>query len=120
MSNSVIVNVEWLRERISEGNLVIADVRFSPKEANYGRCAYDAGHLPGAVFVDFKADLTDPALEHGGRSPLPAPERLAERFGALGIDTSTTVVVYEDVNGPAADPFVVGASIYRRRRRSGS
>ncbi|WP_284645558.1 sulfurtransferase [Paenibacillus silviterrae] len=102
MSNSVIVNVEWLRERISEGNLVIADVRFSPKEANYGRRAYDAGHLPGAVFVDFKADLTDPALEHGGRSPLPTPERLAERFGALGIDTSTIVVVYEDVNGPAA------------------
>ncbi|WP_282942472.1 sulfurtransferase [Paenibacillus sp. RC67] len=102
MSNSAIVGIEWLQSRINEGNIVIADVRFNPKEAQYGRQAYDAGHLPGAVFIDFKAELTDPAGEHGGRSPLPSAEKLAKRFGELGIDTSTTVVVYEDVNGPAA------------------
>ncbi|MBE1445234.1 sulfurtransferase [Paenibacillus sp. OAS669] len=102
MSNPAIVGIEWLQNRLKEGNIVIADVRFNPKEAQYGKQAYEAGHLPGAVFVDFKADLTDPAGEHGGRSPLPSPERLAKRFGSLGIDTSSTVVVYEDVNGPAA------------------
>lgn len=102
MSNSAIVGVDWLQSRLIEGNIVIADVRFHPKEALYGQQAYEAGHLPGAVFIDFKADLVDPASEHGGRSPLPQVERLAKRFGELGIDTSTTVVVYEDVNGPAA------------------
>ncbi|WP_036746486.1 sulfurtransferase [Paenibacillus sp. UNC451MF] len=102
MSNSSIIGIEWLQSRIKEGNIVIADVRFNPKEALYGRQAYDAGHLPGAVFVDFKAELSDPAGEHGGRSPLPSAERLAKRFGELGIDRTTTVIVYEDVNGPAA------------------
>lgn len=97
-----IVNVEWLQSRLKQGSVVIADVRFSPKEAQYGAHAYEQGHLPGAVFVDFKAQLTAPAQEHGGRSPLPSPERLAEAFGALGIGEGTTVVVYEDGNGPAA------------------
>lgn len=97
-----IVSAEWVHARLGDGGLVPVDVRFSPKDAAHGIQAYERGHLPGAVFVDFKADLTDPAKEHGGRSPLPSPERLAARFGALGIDRSTPVVVYEDGNGPAA------------------
>ncbi|MCU6795583.1 sulfurtransferase [Paenibacillus sp. WQ 127069] len=100
MSN--IVNVDWVRSRILAGDTVVADVRFSPKEPLYGKEAYERGHLPGAVFVDFKRDLTDSPKEHGGRSPIPSSEDLAKTFGNLGIDRSTTVVVYEDVNGPAA------------------
>jgi len=102
MANSNIVSAAWVHERLTQDNLVLADVRFSPKDGQHGIRAYEQGHLPGAVFVDFKGDLTDPAQEHGGRSPLPSPERLAARFGALGIDRSTPVVVYEDGNGPAA------------------
>lgn len=101
-SSSTIVGVQWLQNRLKEGAVVVADVRFSPKDPLYGRSAYEAGHLPGAVFVDFKADLTDPPQEHGGRSPLPSAERVAKRFGELGIDRTSTVVVYEDTNGPAA------------------
>ncbi|MCC3373748.1 sulfurtransferase [Cohnella sp. REN36] len=97
-----IANVEEARQLIEAGGVVVLDVRFSPKEPSYGREAYVKGHLPGASFVDFKADLTDPAREHGGRSPLPTPERLAERFGGLGIDREMAVLVYEDTNGPAA------------------
>lgn len=103
MAISNVVNVAWVQDRLAENRpLVFADVRFHPKEAEYGIKAYRQGHLPEAVFIDFKAELTDPAQQHGGRSPLPSPERLARTFGALGIDRSTTVVVYEDVNGPAA------------------
>jgi len=102
-ASSTIVSVDWVQQRLnSQGALVLADVRFSPKESGYGRAAYEQNHLPGAVFVDFKADLTDPAQEHGGRSPLPSPERLAATFSGLGIDRQTPVVIYEDSNGPAA------------------
>lgn len=102
MAFSNIVDTEWVTTRLAEGNIVLLDVRFSPKDTNYGKEAYKKDHLPGAVFVDFKASLTDPPREHGGRSPLPSSEKLAKLFGELGIDHSTTVVVYEDVNGPAA------------------
>lgn len=100
---SHIVSVQQLRERLGGGErVVLLDVRFQPKEPGYGRKVYEQGHLPGAAFIDFKADLTDPAETHGGRSPLPAPDRLAEHFGRLGIDRGTSVVAYEDGNGPAA------------------
>lgn len=103
MSESNLVSAEQLKERLESGEpIALLDVRFHPKEPAYGREAYAEGHLPGARFIDFKADLTDPAREHGGRSPLPAIERLAKLFGSLGIARETPVVVYEDGNGPAA------------------
>ncbi|NHN29729.1 sulfurtransferase [Paenibacillus agricola] len=102
MAQSQVVDVGWLRNRLEQGEVAVLDVRFSPKDAAYGRNAYQKGHLPGAVFVDLKTDLQDEPSEHGGRSPLQSPERLALYFGALGIDAETTVVIYEDVNGPAA------------------
>ncbi|MHA7966344.1 sulfurtransferase [Paenibacillus sp. CAU 1782] len=102
MSESNIVSVKELKERLQKGEpVVLLDVRFHPKEPAYGRDAYGSRHLPGAHFIDFKADLTDPAGEHGGRSPLPTPERLAGLFGSLGIDRDSAVVAYEDGNGPA-------------------
>ncbi|REK74456.1 sulfurtransferase [Paenibacillus paeoniae] len=101
--SSNVVSVDQLKARLNSGErIVLLDVRFNPKEASYGREAYAKGHLPGAHFIDFKADLTRPAQEHGGRSPLPSPEELASLFGSLGIDRDTAVVAYEDGNGPAA------------------
>jgi thiosulfate/3-mercaptopyruvate sulfurtransferase len=104
MAYANIVDVNWVRNRLNNDSskLVLLDVRYNPKDPNYGRAAYDKAHLPGAFFIDFKADLTDPPQEHGGRSPLPDPERLVALFGGLGIDSSVTIVAYEDGNGPAA------------------
>jgi thiosulfate/3-mercaptopyruvate sulfurtransferase len=95
---SNLVSKEWVLEQLKSkpGRLVIADVRFSPGDAGYGFEAYQREHVPGAVFVDLKKDLTDPPGEHGGRSPLPHPEELARRLGKLGIDANTPVVVYDD------------------------
>ena len=102
-SPSIILSVSDLLELINRGEpLAFLDVRYSPQDAEHGRNAYARGHLPGAVFVDFKAVLTAPSREHGGRSPLPEPQELARSFGRLGIDRGTRVVVYEDGNGPAA------------------
>lgn len=102
MSN--LVSQEWVLERIQSGNgqLVIADVRFQPGDAEYGISSYTMQHLPGAVFVDLKKDLTDHPGKHGGRSPLPDPQRLATTFGSLGIDRSTPVVIYDDDLRPEA------------------
>ncbi|MFE0557400.1 sulfurtransferase [Paenibacillus sp. NPDC058910] len=95
MSN--LVSKEWVLEQLESkpGQLVIADVRFSPGDAGYGFEAYQREHVPGAVFVDLKKHLMDLPTEHGGRSPLPHPEELARRLGKLGIDANTPVVVYD-------------------------
>lgn len=97
-----LVTKEWLLEQLGSDDLVIADVRFAPGDSSYGLKAYTENHIPGAVFINFKEDLVDPPREHGGRSPLPDPERLAEKFGKLGIDQTTRIVVYDDSLRPEA------------------
>jgi thiosulfate/3-mercaptopyruvate sulfurtransferase len=66
-----------------------------------GRQEYDAGHLPGAVFVDLDADLAGPPGA-GGRHPLPDPARLRETLRAAGINEGTPVVAYDADNGSIA------------------
>jgi thiosulfate/3-mercaptopyruvate sulfurtransferase len=86
---------------------VIADVRWY-LDGRSGRDAYEAGHLPGAVFVDLERDLAAhdlPAVE--GRHPLPTPEAFALAMGALGIGDDTTVIAYDDTGGVTAGRLVV-------------
>jgi thiosulfate/3-mercaptopyruvate sulfurtransferase len=56
------------------------------------RSLYDAGHLPGAVFVDPIAELSDPAS--GLRFTMPTPARVAEAFGRVGLGPGTFAVLY--------------------------
>ncbi|MER5387614.1 sulfurtransferase [Saccharopolyspora sp. NPDC002686] len=66
-----------------------------------GRDAYEAGHLPGAVFVDLDAEL---ASEPGpaGRHPLPEPGDFEAVLRRAGVDADRPVVVYDADNGSAA------------------
>lgn len=66
--------------------------------------AYLDGHLPGAVHLDPERDLSTHTLDpaHGGRHPLPSVERMAETFGAAGIDADTFVLAYDEGTGWAA------------------
>ena len=63
-----------------------------------GREQYDAGHLPGALYVDVDDDLAE-APGSGGRHPLPGPERFVAAMRRAGVDRDSTVVVYDA--GPA-------------------
>jgi thiosulfate/3-mercaptopyruvate sulfurtransferase len=56
------------------------------------RPVYDMGHLPGAVFIDPAAELSDPAS--GLRFTLPTPSRVAEAFGRIGVGPGTFAVLY--------------------------
>ncbi|MFZ4720721.1 MAG: sulfurtransferase [Ilumatobacteraceae bacterium] len=85
---------------------VLADVRWY-LDGRDGHAAYQAGHLPGAVWVDLEGALARhdlPATE--GRHPLPSPEAFAEAMGALGIGDGTVVVAYDDTGGLTAGRLV--------------
>ena len=57
-----------------------------------GRAEYDAGHIPGAVFLDIQGAVSDPDTRL--KFMAPAPERFADAMGALGIGDDSRVVLY--------------------------
>jgi thiosulfate/3-mercaptopyruvate sulfurtransferase len=63
---------------------------------------YQAGHIPGAVFVDLDRDLSAPAAPTRGRHPLPDPLRLQESLRRLGLDHGDPVAVYDERGGTSA------------------
>ncbi len=63
-----VVDLAWMQQH--RDAVVLADVRWY-LDGRSGRDAYDAGHLPGAVFVDVDRDLA--ALRRAGERPSPAP-----------------------------------------------
>jgi thiosulfate/3-mercaptopyruvate sulfurtransferase len=98
-----VVDPGWVRQY--RDAVVLADVRWY-LDGRSGQAAYDAGHLPGAVFVDLDADLAAHGEPHSGRHPLPAPEHFAARMAALGIADGDTVVAYDDGGGVTAARLV--------------
>jgi thiosulfate/3-mercaptopyruvate sulfurtransferase len=110
---AVIVEQDFVLSRLAgstgsaEPPMVLVDVRWY-LDGRDGRAAYEAGHLPGAVWVDLDRDLAGhglPATE--GRHPLPTPEAFAAAMGALGIGDDTLVVAYDDTGGLTAGRLVV-------------
>jgi thiosulfate/3-mercaptopyruvate sulfurtransferase len=90
-----------------EEDVVVLDVRWaltagrSPSEGPVGRPEYDAGHVPGAFFVDLDTELAAPPGE-GGRHPLPAPEVVERVVRRCGITPHTRVVAYDGGDSVAA------------------
>lgn len=100
-----IVSTEWLEAHLGEPGLRVADVRWYMDPARRGRDAYQAGHIPGAVFLDVDADLSAPGGGRGrplGRHPWPGAEQVARVMGAAGIGADTRVVAYDDQAGAIA------------------
>lgn len=92
--------MDELRQRIDDRLLRVADVRWFIGEHGRGHADYEAGHIPGAIFVDLERDLS--AATGPGRHPLPDPVGFADRLGELGFGDEHTIVVYDQGGGMVA------------------
>lgn len=94
-------------ELVDHPDAVLADVRWY-LDGRSGRAAYEAGHMPGAVFVDLERDLSTPTKPAtAGRHPFPEPDSFAAAMGSLGIGDDSTVIAYDDSGGMTAGRLVV-------------
>ena len=59
-----------------------------------GVAEYDAGHIPGAVFLDIQGTISDPDTRL--RFMAPSAERFAAAIGGLGIANDSRVVLYSN------------------------
>lgn len=97
-----LVDADTLAAVGSEGRLALFDCRFNLADPNAGRAAFEAGHIPGATYLDLEHDLSAPASAEGGRHPLPDRQGFVARLRALGVRSGDQVVVYDDVGGSLA------------------
>ena len=81
-----LVTTEWLQAHLDDPGLVVA-------ESDEDVLLNDAGHIPGAVKIDWHADLNDPLtrdyVDAAGFSAL---------MSSKGITPDTTIVFYGDQN----------------------
>ncbi|WP_329433771.1 sulfurtransferase [Streptomyces sp. NBC_01280] len=106
--NAIISVTELVSESAGANPSVILDVRWQLSMAKAtgapafdGRAAYEAGHIPGAVYVDLDADLAGPAGA-AGRHPLPDVASFGAAMRRAGVSADRDVVVYDGGQGWAA------------------
>src|SRR3954447_16525728 len=82
----VLVSTDWVAQHLNDPKIRIA-------ESNEDVLLYDTGHIPGAVNIDWHADLNDPLMRDYVN-----PEQFAALLSRNGISPDTTVVFYGDKN----------------------
>ncbi|MBI2766755.1 MAG: sulfurtransferase [Chloroflexi bacterium] len=82
----VLVSTDWVAEHLNDPNIRLI-------ESNEDTLLYPSGHIPGAVQVDWVADLNDPV-----RRDYLGKEGFDKLMSKIGVTKDTTVVFYGDKN----------------------
>ena len=116
MPTDALVSAEWLRERLGDVRLLDVRGRVVNDEPRYRAdpdCYRDA-HIPGAVFVDWRADFTDRS------DPVPVqlapPVDFAADATRLGIGNDSVVVAYDSYRNVLAGRVVWAFRAYGHRQ----
>lgn len=89
-----LVSTEWLAKELGASDLRVVDAtRFMSGGDRDARAEYEAGHIPGAVFMDL-AELTDPTDPIENMAP--KAEKFASRMQSLGLGDGSRIVLYDD------------------------
>ena len=97
---SPLVNSAWLEEHLDDDDLRIIDIRGKvlpptapPPHYISDRAAYEAAHIPSAVYVDWQVDIVEPGSPS---NDIAGPGRFSDLMRRLGISNGDLVVVYDD------------------------
>ena len=89
-----LVSTEWLEGELGAPDLRVIDASFFlSAEGRDARAEYEAGHIPGAVFMDIDeiADPSNPAPHM-----FPPEHKFASRMQSLGLGDGNRFVVYDN------------------------
>lgn len=99
MDFSTLIETWELAANLDDPGWRIVDCRFDLRDTAAGERAYDAAHIPGAVYASLDRDLSGPKTGTNGRHPLPEAPVFAETLGRLGIRNATQVIAYDADSG---------------------
>jgi thiosulfate/3-mercaptopyruvate sulfurtransferase len=89
----ILATTDWLAEQLGRPGLRVLDVRWRPD--GHAPAVHGVGHIPGAVLIDWRADLSEESPD-GDAIVLANPEQVGAVAERAGISDGTTVVVYDD------------------------
>jgi thiosulfate/3-mercaptopyruvate sulfurtransferase len=99
---TTLIAAEALLPLIARGEALLFDCSFDLADPAAGRRAFEAGHIPGARYLDLDRDLSSAPTGTNGRHPLPDPQVLAATLRAAGLRQGAQVVAYDGSGGPYA------------------
>jgi thiosulfate/3-mercaptopyruvate sulfurtransferase len=82
----VLVSTDWVADHLNDPKVRLV-------ESDEDVLLYETGHIPGAVKIDWVADLNDPLVRD-----YVSRDRLQTVLRSKGINTDTTIVFYGDKN----------------------
>lgn len=88
-----LVTTEWLANELGASDLRVVDATWHMSGDRDAAAEYEAGHIPGAVFMDL-ADIADTSTDLP--MTLPSAEKFASRMQSLGLGDGSRVVLYDD------------------------
>ena len=94
---TTLIQVDQLATLMREqpGHLLVCDCSYDLADTDAGVRAFDAGHLPRAVYVHLGRQLSGPVDDRNGRHPLPTCEAFARQMAELGAGDATQIVAYD-------------------------
>jgi thiosulfate/3-mercaptopyruvate sulfurtransferase len=94
----LLASTEWLSEELGRPDVRIVDVRWRPDGTGHSVC--DAGHLPGASYLDWRAELNEAPPEDGGHAlRLASADSVGAFMARAGVGDADTLVLYDDTLG---------------------
>ena len=95
----LLATPEWLAENIARPGFQVLDARWRPDGS--GRRVYAAGHIPGATYLDWRADL----VESDDESDVPllaGPAKMTATMSRLGLGNGMNGILYDDTGNSYA------------------
>jgi len=121
MPDDRLVTTDWLEAHLQDPDVRVVDMRgyvttrpVAPgvEEATYrgARDEYLAGHIPGAVYIDWTQDIVD--LDDPVPAQIATPERFAHAMGERGVGDATRVIAVDHMGGQFATRLWWGLTYY--------
>ena len=85
-NSEVLVDTQWVEDHVDDSNVAIVEV-------DEDATAYEKGHIPNAIAINWETDLHD-----SPRREFITSEQLANLLGQKGIGTNDTIVLYSGNN----------------------
>jgi thiosulfate/3-mercaptopyruvate sulfurtransferase len=103
-----LVTTEWLSEHLGDADLRIVDMRGYVKSRDLGgghqaseytgaKAEFDAGHIPGSVYVDWTKDIIDP--NDTVPVQIASPEAFAAAMEKRGVGSDSRVIIVDHTGG---------------------